>query len=171
MKTCNHCSIAKPFSEFYKKSAAKDGLFWWCRECHKTKMKAKYQELASDKEYRAKETQRVGLFLKENPNIRKKYGQTYMAKHRAKLVAKTNLYRISKDCRTPAWLTQDDKWMIEQAYELAVVRTKIFGFPWHVDHVVPLHGELVSGLHVPHNLQVIPAWDNRSKSNQFDVTT
>ena len=171
MKTCNHCFMVKPFSEFYKKNTAKDGFSWRCRFCHKEKMKAKYREMVNDQEYREKETRRVALFLKENPNIRKKYGQNYMAKHRAKLAAKTNLYRISKDCRTPMWLTQDDRWMIEQAYELAALRTKMFGFQWHVDHVVPLHGELVSGLHVPHNLRVIPAWDNRSKSNKFAITT
>ena len=171
MKTCNHCLIAKPFSEFYKKNTAKDGFFWWCRSCHKEKMKAKYREMANDPEYRKKEKQRIAVFINDNPNIRKKYGKNYITKHRAKLAAKTNLYRISKTHRTPMWVTDEDRWAIEQVYELAVLRTRIFGFQWHVDHVVPLHGELVSGLHVLHNLQVIPARDNRSKSNKFAITT
>lgn len=69
--------------------------------------------------------------------------------------------------RTPKWLTDDDLWMIEQAYELAALRTKMLGFPWHVDHVIPLQGRLVSGLHVPINIQVIPGSDNVRKSNKY----
>lgn len=75
--------------------------------------------------------------------------------------------RISKMHRTPAWLTSDDRWLIEQAYDIAVVRTKMFGFAWHVDHIIPLQGKLVSGLHVPANLQVIPGIDNVRKANRF----
>ena len=71
--------------------------------------------------------------------------------------------------RTPKWLTPDDCWMIEQAYELAVLRKKMFGFDWHVDHIMPLQGKLVSGLHVPMNLQVIPGLENSSKSNRYEV--
>jgi len=71
--------------------------------------------------------------------------------------------------RTPAWLTADDFWMMEQAYELAQVRTKMFGFTWHVDHVVPLQGKRVSGLHVPTNLQVISKTANRKKANKYEV--
>ena len=58
--------------------------------------------------------------------------------------------------------------MIRQAYELAQLRTKIFGFPWHVDHVLPLKGRLVSGLHTPINLQVIPGVDNLRKGNRAE---
>lgn len=71
--------------------------------------------------------------------------------------------------RLPSWLSPDDLWMIEQAYELAALRTKMFGFPWHVDHILPLNGRTVSGLHVPTNLQVIPGIENLRKSNRTGV--
>lgn len=70
--------------------------------------------------------------------------------------------------RTPIWLTDDDCWMMQQAYEIAAKRTKQFGFAWHVDHIIPLQGKKVSGLHVPTNLQVIPGAENRRKSNYFE---
>ena len=74
--------------------------------------------------------------------------------------------KVARLQRTPAWLSEDDHWMIEQAYELAALRSKMFGFPWHVDHVIPLRGKTVSGLHVPINLQVIPGVENLRKGNR-----
>jgi hypothetical protein len=104
-------------------------------------------------------------------NLYKTQKREYRKINAAKWTAKTRKYQISKINRTPAWLTEDDHWMIEQAYELANLRTKLFGFKWHVDHVIPLQGRLVSGLHVPHNMQIIPARDNCSKSNRFTTKT
>jgi hypothetical protein len=68
--------------------------------------------------------------------------------------------------RTPAWLTLDDLWLIEQFYETAAERTKATGVQWHVDHKIPLQGKTVSGLHVPKNLQVILGVENSRKGNR-----
>ena len=170
MKTCNYCRIEKPKTAFYKKPTAKDGLFWWCQDCHKEKMKAKYHQLASIPEYRNAEKTRVGMFLQNNPDKRREYSKRYLENNRAKINAKLSKRYAAKRSRTPVWLSKEDVWLIEQAYEIAQLRSQVFGFQWHVDHVMPLQGKLVSGLHVPHNLQVIPAWDNRSKSNKFATT-
>jgi hypothetical protein len=43
----------------------------------------------------------------------------------------------------------------------------MFGFEWHVDHVIPLQGKKVSGFHVPSNIQVIPASENVRKNASF----
>ena len=69
--------------------------------------------------------------------------------------------------RTPSWLTEDDLWLISEAYELAALRSKMLGFSWHVDHIIPLQGKNVSGLHVPSNLQVIPSVDNLKKHAKY----
>jgi hypothetical protein len=170
MKQCNYCLTEKPDTEFYKKSTAKDGLFWWCRACHKEKMKAKYHEKAAGADYREKENTRVKDFYAANPAAKKTYGRAYAEKHRAKINAYLKNRYSKKLHRTPAWLTVDDLWLIEQTYDLAQKRTEMLGFAWQVDHIIPLQGRVVSGLHVPHNLQVIPACENRKKSNRFNVT-
>ena len=69
---------------------------------------------------------------------------------------------------TPQWLTDFDHTYIKCLYQLASMRTRESGEAWHVDHIVPLRGKNVSGLHVPWNLQVIPATENLSKSNKFE---
>lgn len=91
----------------------------------------------------------------------------YKQRNPHKVRADTVKRRTEKLRRTPAWLTPDDFWMIEQAYDIATARTKIFGFSWHVDHVLPLQGRLVSGLHTPYNLQVIPGVVNVAKANRY----
>lgn len=119
---------------------------------------------------KAKINQRV--WRKNNPGhaglraAKKLYKQNNPGKVRADTVKR----RLTKIQRTPKWLTADDHWIIEQAYELAALRTKMFGFAWHVDHIVPLQGKFVSGLHTPYNLQVIPGVDNVRKANTFEVT-
>ena len=85
----------------------------------------------------------------------------------AKVNANNAKRRSDKLQRTPSWLDKDDFWLITEAYELAKLRTKHFGFEWHVDHIIPLKGKLVSGLHVPTNLQVIEGTLNIMKNNKF----
>jgi hypothetical protein len=101
---------------------------------------------------------------KSNPLVKKKYKMS--DKGRISSTVNDAKRRSAQLKRTPAWLTETDLWMIEQAYELSALRTKLLGFSWHVDHVIPLQGKYVSGLHVPTNFQVIPATENLRKANK-----
>jgi hypothetical protein len=69
--------------------------------------------------------------------------------------------------RMPSWLTDDQVREIVAKYQLAAKLSIETGIKHHVDHIVPLQGKTVSGLHVPWNLQVIPALDNLRKSNKL----
>jgi hypothetical protein len=93
----------------------------------------------------------------------------YRQTNKAKVNALAKAYKVRKKNRIPKWVDKDHMWLIKEAYELAQLRTKQFGFSWHVDHIVPIQGELVSGLHVIENLQVIPAIENIKKKNKFEV--
>jgi hypothetical protein len=72
--------------------------------------------------------------------------------------------RAKKLQRTPVWADHDK---ILQFYILARELTDTTGIEHHVDHIVPLQGEMVSGLHVETNLQVIPGIENKSKGARF----
>ena len=69
--------------------------------------------------------------------------------------------------RTPRWLTAEDYRIIRGQYEMAALMTKLVGVPYHVDHIVPLQGENVSGLHVAANLRVIRGSENMKKGNTW----
>jgi hypothetical protein len=77
--------------------------------------------------------------------------------------------RAIKLQRTPRWIGKEEMWLIKEIYDLAARRTQQFGFSWHVDHIIPLQGHRVSGLHVPENMQVIRGVDNISKNNKYEV--
>lgn len=66
---------------------------------------------------------------------------------------------------TPKWLTKEHKQQIVDTYELMRDCRVVTGEDYHVDHIVPLRGENICGLHVPWNLQVLPAYVNIFKSN------
>lgn len=76
--------------------------------------------------------------------------------------------RAAKLLRTPKWLTEDDFQTMKLFYELAKGMEIATGVKHHVDHEIPLRGDLASGLHCPLNLQIIPASENCSKHNKWD---
>jgi len=116
---------------------------------------------------------RVAEWRAANPDkvkAQKPLKKAYKQANPEKMTALLAKRRAAKLQRTPKWLSVDDFWLMEQAYEVASLKSKATNIAWHVDHIFPLQGELVSGLHVPTNLQVIPWFDNLSKANKFEVT-
>jgi hypothetical protein len=105
----------------------------------------------------------------ESPEKRKQTTRNWRQNNKHLVAAAQQRRHAAELQRTPPWLTDDDCWMMQQAYEIAAKRTKQFGFAWHVDHIIPLQGKRVSGLHVPLNLQVIPGVENMRKLNKFEV--
>lgn len=150
-----------------------------CRPCvmayHKAYREANADKIAAQKlEWKQANREHVAAkdkaYAEANPEKRTLARKKWAAANPGKDVASKALNAQKRKKRIPTWLSEDDKWMVEQAYELAAVRSKMFGFKWHVDHVIPLNGKRVSGLHVPTNLQVVPWLDNLKKHNKFEVT-
>lgn len=183
-KTCNKCQQEKSVAEFYANKRMKDGFNTFCKGCHKADniaRKAKNRatpefkaaELASKKEYRertiAQRAEYMSQWREQNKVHQLQYGKEYRAKNRKRYNFLCQKRKIDQMQRTPAWLTEDDLWVLEQAYELAALRTQMLGVAHHVDHIIPLRGRKVSGLHVPTNLQVVTWVENQRKTNKFEV--
>lgn len=99
-----------------------------------------------------------------NPERMKEKMCQWYAKNKH-LVYANNIRRRSEQIRaTPAWANE---FFMQEAYALAVLRSKVTGIKWSVDHIVPLRSKSVCGLHTHQNLRVIPAFLNNSKSNRY----
>ena len=150
-KPCKHGHL----SERYTKSGA-------CVECQAKITKeygAKWREANKDKiaEYNRR-------WSEANREKRAENQRKYREANPDKITSNKAKRRSAKLNRTPAWADLD---MIDVFYALAREMSEETGIPHHVDHIIPLQGENVSGLHVSINLQVIPAEDNLSKGNGY----
>lgn len=101
-----------------------------------------------------------------NPAKHNKLARRYALKNPEKRTAWLAKYRAGLLNATPQWLNQAHLAEIEGVYHFAKVMERITGQKHHVDHIEPLQGADVSGLHVPWNLRAIPARDNVVKGNR-----
>lgn len=107
-------------------------------------------------EYRSLTKDKKAAYDKEFDKNNKEYRSALKSENRAK-----------RGKRYVSWDNELTRFVFEEAIHLAEIRKDITGYAWHVDHVIPLNGKLVSGLHVWNNLAVIPATENMSKSNSY----
>jgi len=89
------------------------------------------------------------------------------SKRVAAINAATSQYRAAKSQSIPGWLTAGHRQEMAHFYRRAEQLTLETGLPYQVDHIVPLRGLVVCGLHVPWNLQVITKTENVRKSNRL----
>ena len=68
---------------------------------------------------------------------------------------------------TPKWLTAEQRLEIRLKYRLAIELSRSTGVRHAVDHIIPLQGDSVCGLHVPWNLTVLTQDENLKKSNKL----
>ena len=122
----------------------------------------RYQEVYQDN------IKRLAKFAKENPNVVNARGRKWARNNRDSRNANWAEYHAKKLERTPTWLTKKHRQEIKEFYLICKMFQMYTGQKYHVDHIVPLRGEFVSGLHVPWNLTVLPASENCSKFNKYD---
>ena len=173
---CYRCSLVLQLEEYNKKADRWNLLDNECRNCANSRC-AIYRtnninkELDRDKAYKKQNKETIALNriarYKENPAIEIQKVRDWQKLNSDKVNATQAKRRANKLRATPKWLTVDDLNKITEFYVLAKQLEQETGIKYHVDHIVPLQGTTVSGLHVPWNLQVIPAAENLTKSNKF----
>jgi hypothetical protein len=115
----------------------------------------------------AKIAARDAKYAKDNPEKIAAKSAKYAKANPGKINAKTARRHAAKLQRTPPWLTKEQRAEIEAIYVLCAERTRVTGVPHAVDHILPLRGRTVSGLHIAANLQIITASENCSKNNRY----
>lgn len=187
MKICTKCKISKSLEEFMKRNASKDGRSPRCKVCLKEGAHLDYLK------HKQKRNENCSQYQKANRNIanaavqrhykrnrkrilqdrktlyesntafresRQEYGRNYVKTNRWRSTANNASYRAKKRNATPKWLT-----------DLQIEETKLIYYiakclNLEVDHIIPIRGKNVSGLHVPWNMQLLTRTENIRKGNR-----
>jgi hypothetical protein len=164
MKICTKCFIKQSFNNFYSKKEHKDGLSSQCKTCFKMYYKNNKVLIAEkDKIYYTEHKIERAHYHKAWRTVNAKYIAKYKKdwkKVNIALVKLGNLrHRTNRNLRIPQF-GQDEIAEFYQNCPDGMV----------VDHVIPLIGKQVSGLHVKWNLQYLTPHENDVKLNTFDGT-
>ena len=196
-KICKKCVTTKLFSEFYKEKRNTDGYTGTCIKCTKERLRGwldnnkeksslytkKYKKnnvekiLLAGKKYYENNKGKIALYSKSNRHANKekeilrhkKYrndnkekiilaSKKYLKNNREKINANKMRYKATKIQATPLWFEKD---------KVELVYKKALEWNMHVDHIVPLKGKNVCGLHCWANLQLLEASLNKSKGNRI----
>lgn len=127
-----------------------------------------------DKKYREKNKEKLSQTRRK---YREKNKEIISEKKRKYHIENPHIKAASRLRRENRLLEVGMRWEEEKTalvartfYKEARELEKLTGIEWEVDHKYPISGEVVSGLHVHNNLQVIPAWLNGHKKNAFILT-
>ena len=150
------CMLDKEKEKQYKRE-------WYLRNRHILNTRIKTPEekaikAAYDKERREKQSDKLKAYDKERANFPARKAAHNEESRRRKL----NIKQAS-----PLWSCEFNDLFIKEIYHLATIRTQATNVDWQVDHVIPLRGRNVSGLHVWNNLQLLTAFENNKKGNSY----
>lgn len=193
MKTCGRCRVAKPLGKFSKDKTRGDGLYPVCKQCRgvatkrdRDKNKIRSDQWYIDNQQRAKDnsslwrasnsekkkeidkaryerckveiSEQQRLYYERTKDDRRKTQNVYYENNRPEFYARAAKRRGRLKNATPSWC------------DMEAIKSFYRNCPdgYHVDHIIPLQGKNVSGLHVSWNLQYLPARENLSKGNRFE---
>jgi hypothetical protein len=177
MINCKKCGIEKNSTNAHKCNKSADGFQTYCKKCKnevnliinracRKRYYEKHRErvIARNNEYTkrtlVRKRERDAAWAKAHPEVMKSSRKKFYEANRGRLMAALRRRQKIKD------LAKN----LSPAYQLEMEGFYLFcrifkGF--EVDHIIPMNGKKVSGLHVPSNLQILTQHANRSKRNYF----
>lgn len=175
-RVCSACLSELGIDAFGRSKSSKDGLLKRCKSCVNAYAVANYKS----------NPERGRMYARKSRALHSKARNAYAAKWRqenherfralmgewkqankSKVVSYVAARRAIEKSSVAVWADSEfERFAIQEAYALSDLRTEVVGIPFHVDHIVPLRGKTVCGLHCAANLQVIPAKGNMAKSNR-----
>ncbi len=135
-----------------------------CKPC-----KAAYAVVKAQRHYSDNKDARRAYDAERRANLRplmREASKRWAKNNKAEVNARTSVRRKRVRLATPRWA---NTFIIKEAYVAAAERSRLTGVRHHVDHIVPLKGKNVCGLHVHWNLQIIPEAVNLVKSNHYSL--
>ena len=162
---CYVCKNRLQADLFYKTKGRSTGVSAACKKCA---VKKSYEWNLKNKEkflkIKKESAKKTGWQKKWNEKNRE-YLNAYMREWNSKNK------RIHSSSQRRGYSKVRPKWAnnfyIKEIYDLCKLRSKLTGIKWNVDHIVPLTSELVCGLHVECNLQIITEIENKQKGNRY----
>ena len=186
MKTCTKCGIEKEPTEFHKNKTGLNGLRGDCKSCKNEYRKEyhfrnKERESDANKKYRVENSEKIKEYriktrvhkagynkkwAKDNKPLINFFQREWAEKNPEKVRERAMRRSLATKGQCPAWANLDK---IREFYAVAKQLTETHGTKFEVDHIIPLRGKYVTGLHVETNLQIITQMANGRKGNRFDV--
>jgi hypothetical protein len=170
-KLCKKCSETKDVSEFSTDKRNASGLGARCKSCNNAQTRARYHSKLEYNRIKAAtyyKANKEAMLLKNktwrlnNLERARELDNAWNKRNSSYCAANTAKRRASKLRATPKWLTEFDIDYMKFMY------AKASHFKMHVDHIIPLQGVSVRGLHVPWNLQLLEPSENISKGNRYE---
>jgi hypothetical protein len=172
MKVCSKCAQRKDNCEFHTRRASADGLALTCKQCVND----------NSRTWRLKHPSAHREWYQQNKDNKAKYWSAWRERNIGKLSASYKRWatlnkgkknalvakRVSiKKSAVAPWINRD---AVRAIYAEAARLTESTGILHEVDHIVPLQGKNVCGLHWEGNLQILTKTENIRKSNRFDAS-
>jgi 5-methylcytosine-specific restriction endonuclease McrA len=180
MKTCSSCKLDKAFTEYFKSKNTKTGYQAYCKDCCKERS-GYLKEYRETNRETLREKQRESWlknkdihnlkqqeYYEQNKAIVRERGRLHYEKNKAVYLYYSKKRKLLIANAMPKWLIKEMQNSIKDFYIEAKRLSLLNDISYHVDHIVPLNGENVCGLHVPWNLQILTAKENLKKSNKYE---
>ena len=188
-KTCTQCSVTKELSEFQNDVRAKDGHKPYCRKCYKEYKDANKDKTAAYNEatkehrkikaakYFQKNKEEIYAYRKKEEVVSKR--KKYLKNNEEKIAAQSREWKQSnrgsvrshrakrRAAIKQATVPWADMKAIKEIYKEAVRLSDESEIQYEVDHIIPLTGVDVCGLHCEGNLQILTTKENGSKYNKL----
>jgi len=153
-KVCTNCFSEKVLEDFPKQSSRPDGRHTHCKKCRSLYYASVYNP-----------TKRKNKYLSNHQEEKNKRKQYYNKNKDKYYINKANR-RAQTIKATPLWFDSFDEFVLSEAYSLCKLREQSTKLKWEVDHIEPLKGKDVCGLHWHKNWAVLTQFENRSKGNK-----
>jgi hypothetical protein len=169
LKTCGMCKQIKLVTDFHVRRASNDGLAYKCVECVNNAVRDWRENNPGAfklwySENRERRAEYWADWYAENVDSRSKSYREWAKKNRDKINALIAKRIAAKKHALPTWANLE---VIEAIYAEAARLTRETGIRHEVDHIYPLRGKLVCGLHCEANLQILTKVENIRKSNRM----